>query len=121
MIKNINWFMLPTKIFERAVDFYNVLFDVQLELDKDYNENNMALIKADNKVVWCISGNKKYQPSWQGTIVYIDTGENIDEIINRVIPAGWKIKMPKTKISNIGYIAHIEDSEGNILWLFHKI
>lgn len=120
MIKNMNWFMIPTKIFERANDFYNVLLDTQIELDEDYKWNKIWLIKNQDGVIWCISDNKNYQPSIAGVIIYLDTAEHTDEIINRVIPAWGKIKMPKTQIWKFGYVAHIEDSEGNLLWLFQK-
>lgn len=120
MINNMNWFMVPTKIFERAHDFYNILLDTQLELDEDYKWNKIALIKNKEGIIGCVSDNQNYQPSIAGVIIYLDTWDKTDEIINRVIPAGWKIKMPKTKIWKFWYVAHIEDSEGNLIGLFQK-
>ncbi len=116
----MNWFMVPTKIFDRANNFYNILFDTHLELDEDYKWNRIALIKSEEDVIWCISENPLYDPSIAGVIIYLDTWDNLDAIINRVIPAWGKIKMPKTQIWKFGYVAHFEDSEGNLLWLYQK-
>jgi predicted enzyme related to lactoylglutathione lyase len=36
MNQNMNWFMIPVKIFERAIDFYSVLFDQKISKDEDH-------------------------------------------------------------------------------------
>jgi len=116
----MNWFMIPTKIFDRANDFYNVLFDTTLEKDEDYKWNQIALIKSGEDIIGCISDNKNYDPSIAWVIIYLDTWNDMDAIINRVIPAGGKIKMPKTQIWKFWYVSHFEDSEWNLLGLYQK-
>lgn len=118
MNQNMNWFMIPVKIFERAVDFYSVLFDQKISKDEDHKWYEIGLIRLNEKILWCITSNDSYVPSLDWVVVYMDVWDKIDTILNNVIPAGWKIKMPKTTIWNYWYIAQFEDSEGNLLWLF---
>jgi hypothetical protein len=47
-------------------------------------------------------------------LVYLDGGNDLQDILNRVESAGGKILLPKTMISEeIGYMAIFLDSEGN--------
>ncbi len=41
----------------------------------------------------------------------------LDEVIGRVEKAGGKIVAPKFKLGEVGWIALIKDSEGNIVGL----
>lgn len=115
--KMINWFVIPVKIFDRAHNFYKVALDQQLPILVDHKWNDMAIFWdiEKNLICGCISSSTSYEVSNKWVIIYLNTFWKIDEIINRVIPAGGKIKMPKTKIGNYGYIAHFEDTEGNII------
>ena len=119
MNNTVNWFVIPVKIFERSHNFYNVLFDVNLPVLVDGFWNDIAVFwdYEYKKVYGCISSSKNYLPSNNGTIIYLDSCWKIDEILNKIIPIWWKIKMPKTSIWKYWYIAHFEDSEWNIIWL----
>ncbi|MCP4522675.1 MAG: VOC family protein [Candidatus Gracilibacteria bacterium] len=119
MSHKIQWFIIPVSIFERANNFYNILLNTELFLTKDAKNNQIGIFgETDSEIITgCISEDKNLKPSNEGTIIYLDTQGNIDEVINQVIPAGGKIKMPKTSIGEHGYIAHIEDTEGNIIGL----
>jgi predicted enzyme related to lactoylglutathione lyase len=119
MKNSINWFVIPTLIFERAHNFYNIIFDTHFEVIIDANWDDMAVIwnMDKNTASWCITSNMNQKISQDWVFIYLDAHGNIDDILNRVIPAGWKIKKPKTNIWEYWFIAHIEDSEWNILWL----
>lgn len=122
MNNKVNWFVLPVKIFERSHNFYNVLFDTHLPIMVDGKWNDIAVFwDIGNKYMnGCITSSKNYEPSNIWTVIYLDSCWKIDELLNRVIPAWGKIKMPKTSIWAYWYIAHFEDSEWNIIWL-HQI
>jgi uncharacterized protein len=53
-----------------------------------------------------------FQPSRQGVIIYFHTPD-IDGVLTRVRQHGGNTLLPKTPIGPLGFIAAIEDSEGN--------
>lgn len=64
-----------------------------------------ALVKIDQAL-----------PGHGGTLVYFAT-EEINAELSRVEAAGGRIIQPKLNIGNHGFIALIEDTEGNIIGL----
>lgn len=119
MKNSINWFIIPTLIFERAHNFYNIIFDTQLDIIVDSNWDNIAVIWSmeKNTASWCISSNINNKISHKWLFIYLNTDWKMNDILDRVIPAGWKIKKPRTNIWEYWCIAHIEDTEGNIIGL----
>jgi len=54
------------------------------------------------------------QPVGSVVIVYLNGGDDLTTIMKRVEPAGEKVTIPKTKITDeSGYFAGFTDSEGN--------
>jgi len=53
-----------------------------------------------------------YVPSKTGAILYFRVA-SIDDILARATAAGADILYPKKDIGDLGYVAEIEDSEGN--------
>ncbi|MEO0470636.1 MAG: VOC family protein, partial [Bacteroidota bacterium] len=50
----------------------------------------------------------------EGTIPYLNGGEDLSTILGRVEAAGGTVTMPKTKINDeAGFMAFFLDSEGN--------
>jgi predicted enzyme related to lactoylglutathione lyase len=59
-----------------------------------------------------------YTPSDKGVAIYLNANPNIQDVIDRIEPAGGKIVIPKTQISpEVGYMAFFMDTEGNRLAL----
>ena len=55
-----------------------------------------------------------YVPSLEGSLVYLNGGNNLNVILNRVESAGGEIFVPKTQITDeLGYYAVFLDCEGN--------
>ena len=55
-----------------------------------------------------------YVPSEKGIKVYLNGGNDLNTVLNRVKAAGGKIILPKTEINaELGYMAVFQDSEGN--------
>lgn len=55
-----------------------------------------------------------HKPSTDGCVVYLNANPSIQDVIDRIEPAGGKVVMPKTQIApEIGYMAFFIDSEGN--------
>ncbi len=54
------------------------------------------------------------KPSDQGTVIYLNGGDDLSVTLARVVPAGGSILIPKTEIGNdFGFFAHFVDTEGN--------
>ena len=114
--------MIPVHIFNRACNFYNVLLDTNLKTLVDNKWNDIAVFWNEDAsiICGCISDDNNYQPSDKWTVIYLNTFWKIDDILNRIIPAWGKIRMPRTSIWEYWYIAHFEDSEWNIIWLHQQ-
>ena len=126
MKKVISWFEIYTSDFDRAKKFYKEVFrcdltDIPTNSDRHSqmqyasfrnNENefdiNGALVKIDEA-----------KPGIGGTLVYFAT-EEITTELGRVEAAGGKIIRPKLDIGDFGFIALIEDTEGNMIGLHSK-
>ena len=72
--------------------------------------NSGALIRGDG-----------YEPCGRGTVVYLNAGEDLAECLERIEPAGGKVVVPKSKITDeYGHFALFQDSEGSVVGL-HSI
>ena len=115
----LNWFEIPVNNFERAKKFYETIFSYQMP------ENMMGNIRMGfflydfqgGKVGGAIVYNKDfYQPSDNGSLIYLNAQPDLQIILNKVEAAGGTILKSKTIISeeqNLGYRALIKDTEGN--------
>jgi len=113
-----NWFEIPVKNLDRAIKFYEKVFDVRLS-PEEMGGMKMALFPftqdAPGAAGSLIKG-ESYEPSHAGTVVYF-TVEDILEALRRINANGGKTLMPKTAIGQYGFIAQYEDTEGNRLAL----
>ncbi len=113
-----NWFEIPVKDLDRAVKFYEKVFDVKLSRE-DMGSLKMALFpftqNAPGAAGTLVQG-ESYEPSHAGSVVYF-TVEDILETLRRINANGGKTLMPKTAIGQYGFIAQYEDTEGNRLAL----
>ena len=113
-----NWFEVPVKDLDRAVKFYEKVFDVKLS-SEEMGGMKMALFPftqdAPGAAGALIKG-ESYEPSHAGTVVYFSV-EDIPETLRRINTNGGKTLIPKTAIGQYGFIAQYEDTEGNRLAL----
>ncbi|MCU0351904.1 MAG: VOC family protein [Flavobacterium sp.] len=107
------YFEIPVKSMERAVKFYRTVFDFEFQNTKIDNYD-MSLFPFEKEALG-ISGSLAkgdvYVPTKNGVILYFKT-ESIDETLRKAISLNSKILYPKTDNGH-GYVAEIEDSEGN--------
>ena len=116
----IGWFEIPVSDMDRAVEFYNEVFQIKIEVH-DMGELIMGWFPfAGNSETKGASGSlvyhkEFYKPSTEGTLIYFTsrTGD-IKHELGRIEKAGGKILKPKTQISpEHGYTALFLDTEGN--------
>jgi len=118
----VSWFEIPVENMERAVKFYQSIFDLELKLTNMGGEDMAwfpnfegapgapgALIKSNT-----------INPSADGVSIYFTS--NADDVaveLDKVESVGGIVLVPKTKISDeIGYFGSFLDSEGNRISLF---
>ncbi|VAW65510.1 hypothetical protein MNBD_GAMMA08-2145 [hydrothermal vent metagenome] len=113
-VKNaISWFEIPVSDYERAINFYESVFDTRLQRES-IDEVNYAIFSAEEPAVsGALIKADFQQPSEQGSLVYLNAEGVMDDVIERAQALGAKVYIPKTYIGDPGYIAHIGDSEGN--------
>lgn len=122
MAHMISWFELPVTDMDRAVAFYSEILQHPIPVE-DMGPIKMGMLPGTKEE---ISGalvlHGHYLPSTtHGPLVYLNGGEDLSQILDRVEAAGGTITMPKTQISpEIGYMAIFNDVEGNRVGLFSQ-
>jgi len=121
----VGWFEIPVTDMERAIKFYEKVFDFKLD------RNTMGPLDMA-WFPWIPDGlgsggslvhfPNAYKPSNDGVLVYFTahSGDLANEL-SRVAEAGGKVLQVKTLISEEhGYMALIIDSEGNRIALHSR-
>jgi predicted enzyme related to lactoylglutathione lyase len=115
----ITWFDIPSTDFDRALKFYSQILDEELKV-QEFMSQKLGFFPMDQDgqvggdLVPPGSGN---MPSKVGTRVYLNCNGKLDEVLGRVEAAGGKIIEEKSSIGEMGDIATIEDTEGNVVGL----
>lgn len=120
MSNAINWFEIPATNLKRAVKFYDEVLGAELQ-PMENNGVKMAFFPAsDNGVGGSVISRNDNKPNAEGTLVYLNAGDDLAIPLARVEKAGGKILMPKTSIGPNGFKAVILDTEGNRV-AFHSM
>ena len=115
----ISWFEIPVTDIDRAQRFYETLLDQKLHRElfpMGGKEYTLAIFTApDEGVKGCLqSGADTPGASTQGTLVYLDCSPGIDAALARAQSLDAKLLKPKTALPpGMGFIAHIQDPDGN--------
>ena len=108
------WFEIPAADFDRAVGFYEKVFDTPLTREK-FGPMDMAVFPhAEPGNSGCIIKGEGYKPARDGCVVYLRSKGDLDGPLGKVAKAGGRVATPKTALpEGMGYFAHFIDSEGN--------
>lgn len=117
----INWFEIPAADFNRAVEFYKGILEVKIQETEMFG-TKMGFFPSDGKnVTGAIVQGDDYKSSMEGVTLYLNGGDNLQLILDKVENHKGRIIVPKTQISpEMGYFAIFIDTEGNKLAL-HSI
>ena len=99
---------------DRAIRFYERVFGVKLKR-KAVDGYDMAFFPREDSAPGTSGALAKgdvYRPSRDGTIIYFNVAD-IDDVLLRAQAEGATILYEKKAIGEAGYVAEIEDSEGN--------
>ena len=117
----LNWFEIPVTDFDRAKNFYSAIYDFDMPEMPMGNQRMGFLLHDRDKggIGGAIVFGEGYTPSATGTKVYLNTGADLNTVLNRVEAAGGKVVVPKMALPpGMGHIAFINDTEGNLVGLF---
>ena len=114
----VSIFEIPATDISRAVKFYQEILDVNIER-MDFPEMQMGLFPYEGQMVTgVIMKGEGYQPSADGVTLYLNGGENLQIILDKVEKSGGEIMIPKTPHADeSGFFAIFLDSEGNKMGL----
>lgn len=114
----ISIFEIPATDISRAVKFYQAILDINIEI-MDMEGMQMGLLPFEGQnVIGTIMKGEGYIPSPNGVTIYLNGGDNLKTILNKVENNGGKIIVPKTLHGDeSGYFAIFLDTEGNRIGL----
>jgi len=117
-VKNMNsyisMFEIPATDISRAVNFYQIILDIKIE-KMDVEGMKMGILPYENQTVTgVIIQADGYKPSADGVTIYLNGGDNLQVILDKVEKNGGKIIAPKAAHADgSGFFAIFIDSEGN--------
>jgi predicted enzyme related to lactoylglutathione lyase len=114
-LKNsLNWFEIPVENFERAKKFYSTIYDYEMPSVVMGKTTLGFFLVEQGGIGGAIAFGPGYKVSENGTLVYLNGGENLHLVLDRVEGAGGKVVVQKTLITpELGFFATFKDSEGN--------
>jgi uncharacterized protein len=110
----INWFEIPAGDFSRAISFYKAILGFDIKETEMFG-TKMGFFPSDGtNVSGAIVQGEDYKPSTDGVVAYLNGGNDLQQILEKVEYNKGKVIVPKTQISpEMGYFGMFLDSEGN--------
>jgi len=114
----ISLFEIPATDISRAINFYQSILDVNIE-KMEMPGMEMGIFPYENQTVTgVIMKGEDFKPSANGVTIYLNGGDNLQTILDKVEVNGGKIIVPKTAHADeSGFFALFLDTEGNKLGL----
>ena len=109
---------IPVSDFARAVRFYQTILGLSIE-EVDMFGTTMGLFPGDEKAVnVALVKGSDYVPTTDGAVIYFNTGNDLQPVLDKIGQNGGKVVLPKTEISpEMGFFALFIDTEGNKIGL----
>ena len=114
MAVSINWFEIPVKDVQRAVEFYGAVIGEPMGT-MDGPDGPMHIFPGDDGAAGALTTEDSV-PAEGGVLVYLYSPD-IDAALERIAAAGGEVLVPKTSIGPFGFIGRFRDSEGNTVAL----
>jgi hypothetical protein len=110
----LSWFEIAAADLGRATRFYEAVLGRPMK-SETMGTSTMSLFPYQQPGVGgCVIAGDGHAPSATGTVIYLNAGPKIDDALARVAKAGGKIVLAKTALpGEMGFYAHVIDSEGN--------
>ncbi|MCW8879075.1 MAG: VOC family protein [Kangiellaceae bacterium] len=114
----VSIFEIPATEISRAVEFYQAILDISIET-MGFEGMQMGLFPSEGEVTFgIIVQGEDYKPSTNGVTIYLNGGDDLQNILDKVEKQGGQITVPKTlHADESGYFAMFIDTEGNKMGL----
>lgn len=114
----ISLFEIPATNIPRAINFYQAILDIKIE-KMEVPGMEMGIFPYENQTTTGIlMKSEGYKPTSNGVTIYLNGGDNLQIILDKVEKNGGKIILPKTvHADENGFFALFIDTEGNKLGL----
>jgi uncharacterized protein len=120
---NIAYFQIPADDVGRAGKFYQRLLGWKIEPDMTLDDKSLQwhnIVTGEPKEGTMNSGGL-YKRMMPGPIMnFVEVG-NLEPVLANVEKLGGTIMMPGTRIKNVGLVAVIQDTEGNVIGLWEPV
>jgi len=114
----ISIFEIPATDISRAINFYQAILGVDIEKMEMPGMEIGILPYEGQMVTGVIMKGEGFKPSADGVTIYLNGGDNLQVILDRVQSNSGKVMLPKTPHADeVGYFAIFLDSEGNKIGL----
>ncbi len=114
----LNWFEIPVRDLDRATRFWEAVLARPLTRTELGGVPHAVFPSSGEATVsGALVRDAKRHPWGQGTLVYLDAGEDLDGCVARTQKAGGKIAVSKTDIGEHGEFVVVVDTEGNAVGL----
>jgi predicted enzyme related to lactoylglutathione lyase len=108
------WFEIPAADFDRAVGFYEKVFETRLTTENMGGAQLAVFPYSQPGTSGCVIKGEGYKPNKEGCVIYLETKGELDGPLARAAANGGKVATPKTALpEGMGFFAHFVDSEGN--------
>jgi len=118
----ISWFEIPTNDLNRAQQFYEAIFGVEL-IPMETENFKMRMFPIEDPMTGiggCLVHDDGFHKAaaTDGPLIYLNANPDVQIVLEKVEAAGGKVIVPKTEISpEYGYMGVFIDSEGNRIGL----
>ena len=114
----INWVEIPATDMQRAKSFYSTILGVELNT-MEMGGNTYTFFPTKDKFnCGALVQGEYYKPASDGIVIYLNGGDDLNNILLRVNEAGGQVILEKMFLSpEAGHIGMFIDSEGNKIGL----
>lgn len=111
-------FEIPATDIDRAIKFYSTILELEIE-KMELPGLQMGILPYENQTIsGVIMQAEGYEPSTGGVTIYLNAGNDLQPVLDKIESNGGQVLLPKTAhADNSGYFALFIDSEGNKLGL----
>ncbi len=109
----VSWFEMPVTDIDRAVAFYTTILGTRLAGIAETDGWRYAMFPTEDGVSGAIVQGEGYVPSTEGTLVFLNVGDVLQPVMDRVEAAGGQVLLPRMHMGEFGVAAFIVDTEGN--------
>jgi hypothetical protein len=120
---SFGFFQVPADDVGRAKKFYQLLLGWKIEPDTDLEDTSLQWqnVISGKPEKGMMNKGGLYKRMGPGPIMNFALVDDVDKVLAKVEKPGGKVIMPKNEIKNVGTVAVIQDTEGNILGVWKPV